>query len=106
MVGRFVKDQNIACLDHHAGEKYADFLTTGKNTHFLSSVFTGKKHTSKETTNISSIFDLRILCQPVYDQKISIKDCCIVLREIGLACCHAPLIRAGIRFHFTGDDLE
>ena len=51
--------------------------------------------------------DLGELCQPVNDQKIGIKDLGVILREVGLAGRHAPLVGgAGIRLHLTGKNLK
>ena len=94
VVCRLIKDQNVASHDHHAGEKDTDFFSTGEDTHLFYTIFTGKKHTAEETADISCVFDLGVLGQPVNDQLIGIKDGGIILREIRLACCNSPFVRS------------
>ena len=84
MVCRLVEHEDVGCFDHHAGEKNTHLFTTGEDAHLLDTIFTGKKHSAKETADISRILDLGELCQPVYDDIIGIKDLCIILREVGL----------------------
>ena len=80
MVGRFIKNQDISTGNHHFGQQAADFFATGKNTYFFYAVFTRKEHSAKETADISSIFDFRILCQPVCDREIvrSLSNSCVL----------------------------
>ena len=106
VVCRLIKDQNVASHDHHAGEKDTDFFSTGEDTHLFYTIFTGKKHTAEETADISCVFDLGVLGQPVNDQLIGIKDGGIILREIRLACCNSPFVRSFIRFHFPGENFK
>ena len=106
MVGWLIKNENVCTGDHHLGKKTADFLTTGKNAYTFDAVFTGEEHTSEESTNISSILDLRVLCQPVCNGKVIIELCSVVLREICLGSGNTPFIISFIRFHFTDQDLE
>ena len=101
MVGWLIQDQDICTGDHHLGKKTADFLTTGKNAYTFDAVFTGEEHTSEESTNISSILYLGILCQPVCNSKVIIELCSVVLREICLGSGNTPFIISFIRFHFT-----
>lgn len=65
-----------------------------------------QKHTAEETADISCVFDLGVLGQPVNDQLIGIKDGGIILREIRLACCNSPFVRSFIRFHFPGENFK
>ncbi len=73
MVGWLIQDQDICTGDHHLGKKTADFLTTGKNAYTFHTILTGEEHTSEESTDISSVLDLGILCQPVCNSKVIIE---------------------------------
>ena len=106
MVGRLIQDQHVASHNHHAGEQNTYFFSTGENAHFLGTVISGEQHTSEETADIGCILDLGELCQPVNDQKIGIKDLGVILREVGLAGRHAPLVGAGIRLHLTDKNFK
>ena len=74
--------------------------------HLFNTVFSGKKHTSKETTDICRIFDLGELREPVDDQLVCVEDCGIVLWKIRLACGYTPFVSSLIRLHLTGKDLK
>lgn len=106
MVGRFIKNQDISTGNHHFGQQAADFFTTGKNTYFFYAVFTRKEHSAKETADISSIFDFRILCQPVCDREIIVKFLCIVFWKICLRSGDTPFVTSFVWLQFTDKDTE
>ena len=106
MVGRLIQNQDVGTGNHHFGKKAANLLTTGKYADTFHTILTREEHTSKETTYISGILDLRILCQPVCDRKIVIEFLSIVFGKISLGGSDSPFVITFIRFHFSSDDLE
>ena len=106
MVGRLIQNQDVGTGNHHFGKKAANLLTTGKYADTFHTILTREEHTSKETTYISGILDLRILCQPVCNRKIVIEFLSIVFGEISLGGSDSPFVITFIRFHFSSDDLE
>ena len=84
MVGRLVKNQDICTGDHHLGKKAANFFSTGKYADTFYAVFSREEHTTQETADISCVFDLGILCQPVCDRKVVVKFQSVVFREVSL----------------------
>ena len=106
VVSRLIDDQDIGSLDHHAGEENTHFLTTGKDTHFLYTVISGKEHSAEEAADIGGVLDLGELCQPFHDREIGVEDRGIIFREVGLGGGNAPFVASGIRFHFSCEDLK
>ena len=106
VVSRFIQKQDVSAGDHQLAEHAADFLSSGQDADFLHAVFTGEEHTPQETTDISSIFDLRILGQPVNDGVVVIELFGVILREIGLGSGNTPLLGSLVRLDLYGKDLE
>ena len=95
MVSRFIQKQDVSAGDHQFAEHAADLLSSGQDADFLYTVFAGEEHTTQETTDISSIFDLRILGQPVNDGVVVIELFGVILRKIGLGSGNSPFRQKG-----------
>ena len=105
MVGRRIQNQAVGIAKLHAGNHTTHLLTSRKHIHLLHDFLTREQHTSQESFHLYLV-TLTILAQPVYQIQVTIKEICIVERQISRCNRHTPVIMSCLCLAVTVDNLE
>ena len=101
-----INADNTPNYENDPAASIGDYMLTANDTKKNGTIRAGEKHTAKEATHVSSIFDFRLLCKPVNNYIVTVKVLCVIFREIRLTGCNTPFIVAFIRLHLSHKNLE
>ena len=97
VVGRLVEDQKVSALEHHFGEHAAHFLAARKHLRLFERLFARKKHAPQPAAQIFLVVVFGKLRKPLHErERAALEIFVVVLREVTVIDCLAPLDRARI----------
>ena len=107
MVGGLIQQQYVGSGEHHPGEHAANLFAAGEHLDLLIDILSGEQHPAKEASEIGLALILGELAHPVNHVEVTVlKECGVVLGEVGLGSADAPFNGALIGLQLAHENFE